>query len=142
MPKLYLLRHGEAVAQWPDHSRPLTPRGCEQVARQLSRLPSELLVWHSPLLRAQQSLQQLQQQGFRAQPCLEISALEPEQSLLDLLQRLWPVTQDLLLVGHNPLLSALLTSLCGQALSLQTGQLAVLHGECFAPDCLQLEACH
>ncbi len=142
MAKLFLLRHGEARAQHPDHSRPLTAKGQLEVAAKAQHLPSSLLVWVSPLLRAQQSLEQLQQQGFVPQALVQTSALEPDEPLDALLKLLWPVQQDLLLVGHNPLLSSLAHSLSGLSLAMQTGQLLILEGDCLAPHCMQLLESH
>jgi len=121
--KLYIVRHGEAPkgasAGSPDATRPLTNRGEEDVAAMgkfLGRVDGRVRqILASPLARAQKTGEilasflgdgvQLKQTdnlapGFRSRPLLdEISGLSAEPSIV--------------LVGHQPDLSILLSSLIG-----------------------------
>lgn len=110
---VYLLRHGKAQQQAAsDSERALTSQGRQDILVvaglfALKHIPVELCIV-SPYLRAQQSAEIfLHESGSDISP--ETSAiLAPEsrpQAVLDFLQTL--DAEEILLVGHNPLLSAL-----------------------------------
>lgn len=144
MTKLYLLRHGEAAAGQPDSERALTPNGHSQVAAKARHLPQGLACWVSPFLRAEQSLAALQAAGFLPNSLNSTAALTPDASVADLIGLLLDFEgQELLLVGHNPLLTDLVRTLadCGD-LVLDTASLAVLEGDLLAPHCMDLLVCH
>jgi phosphohistidine phosphatase len=113
---LYLMRHGIAVAADEpginsDNERPLSPKGMKRLrraARGLARLHigfSSILT--SPVLRARQTAEIVAQSlGLEAR-LEEISGLAPESSVEHLMLGLtrFHDQEDVLLVGHEPLLS-------------------------------------
>ena len=109
---LYLIRHAEAADLIPDHARPLTEHGREQV-RALGKFlrnpkaftPQE--IWHSPLLRARQTAELLVREiGFKG-PCREVRGLTPEDDPQDIAETLRAGARSIAVVGHEPHLSAL-----------------------------------
>ena len=130
--KLYLLRHGEAAdrddPQYPnDADRPLTPTGIRRtraLARALRRLDIEPdAIFSSPLVRARETAE-IVERGLRLQGRLELTEwLAPSGDVGKLMQRLdelQPKPECILLVGHEPDLSRLISLLCtgGPQLSL------------------------
>jgi len=116
---LYLLRHGIAVPNddpenAPDRDRPLTPKGVKRMrkaARGLRRLGIPFdSVLTSPFVRARQTAEMVAQALGLGDHLEEISALAPGNSVSDLWSSLTPYQnhEDLLLVGHEPFLSAIL----------------------------------
>ena len=114
--QLYLIRHAEAADADDDFSRALSARGRAQIA-QLARFfrgndllrPAE--VWHSPLVRARETAQRLGTGLGWGMHFKETDILEPESDPQIVVKRLKPVTHSLVLVAHEPLLSALGTLL-------------------------------
>ena len=133
---LYLLRHGKAElghAGEPDSSRRLTEEG-KQLSRQvLARAaaaglkPQTVLV--SPYIRAGETAEIARELLGLSQTALPSNALVPDahpETLWDEV-RLHQQDQQVLLVGHNPLLSEFLTLLLGAgayAIDLKTAGLA------------------
>jgi phosphohistidine phosphatase len=120
---LYLLRHAIAVERGhPDYEddsqRPLTPKGERRMRRAAEgMLALELSldgILSSPFLRARQTAD-IVTQVLQASTKLDISpALAPDgdpRQLMAELQRHHRTRQNLLLVGHEPYLSALLSTL-------------------------------
>ncbi|TNF34685.1 MAG: phosphohistidine phosphatase SixA [Gammaproteobacteria bacterium] len=141
--KLFLLRHGEAGQAARDSLRELTPRGwldASHIAGYLNTQPLPDHAWVSPLVRAQQTAEAVFRVCGRPVHVQDCDDLVPEADIRLLLARLEPVRHDLLLVGHNPLLSELLAVLSGQGRPpvLGTANLAVLDGELIAPACMRL----
>lgn len=111
------VRHGEASWDAPtDAARPLTAHGQHQVqlaARWLSSQWEPELLIHSPLQRACETADAFLAQ-YPQMNTLESDSLLPDvspQTLEQMLQHAVP--ERLLLVGHNPLFSRLLTWFCG-----------------------------
>lgn len=110
---LHLLRHAHAVDAEENAARPLSPRGRGEIAR-LARFlaatdtfhPAQ--VWHSPLLRSRQTADDLVTRLRLDVVLLETPGLLPEDDPQDLADRLalHPKDRDLVLVGHEPHLSA------------------------------------
>ena len=109
---LYLIRHAHAEDTQPDSARRLSKRGKRQV-RLLARFlratgifaPEE--IWHSPLVRAQETAALI---GAGAKPVLplrEVAGLAPEDDPRRLARRLARCDRALAIVGHEPQLSAL-----------------------------------
>jgi phosphohistidine phosphatase len=113
---LHLLRHAHAVSLEEDPVRPLSTRGRGEVAR-LARFlgasghfrPAQ--VWHSPLARSRQTADDLVSRLLLADAIrIEIPDLLPEDDPRVLAERLHLHPKDrgdILLVGHEPHLSAL-----------------------------------
>lgn len=131
---LYLLRHGEAESVATSSAgRQLTEAGhdeIESVARQFANrnlVIDRCLV--SPALRAQQTATAFLQQIFHAPAPETLDALDPVHRAADAMAALREVKGgNILLVGHNPLLSELLALLTDGNIDhkriLETGNLA------------------
>jgi phosphohistidine phosphatase len=151
---LYLLRHGIAVEPGTrgyekDADRPLTPEGERklwQIAEAMGSLDLSFdLILSSPYLRARQTAE-IVAKALKARKSLELSdSLTPGGStkkLVDFLDRLQPPPDNVLLVGHEPYLSGLISLLvAGDTTSevvMKKGALCKLsteslkHGRCAA----------
>ena len=151
---LYILRHGIAVEPGTrgyekDADRPLTPEGerkLSQIAEAMEALDLTFdLILSSPYLRARQTAEIVTEE-FKAAKKLELSdSLTPGGStkkLVELLNHLQPPPENVLLVGHEPHLSTLISLLVfGEATSavvMKKGGLCKLateslkHGRCAA----------
>lgn len=117
--KLLVLRHGEAVHHiTPDRERPLTARGKEQARAVLNRRTRELgeidLVITSPLRRARETAALALAVTAPGARLLVSELLVPEESpetLLSFLAEQPP--EHCLLVGHQPLVGAVIGTLTG-----------------------------
>tara|TARA_R100001143_G_C3357323_1_gene133268 strand:+ start:1262 stop:1762 length:501 start_codon:yes stop_codon:yes gene_type:complete len=110
---IYLLRHGEAEPRAAsDSQRRLTEKGeadIQDIARQFSQHHPVLnRCVCSPYLRARQSAELfLKSSGLRC-PIQEDSVLTPEKPATELMQFLYRLEEEnILLAGHNPQLTAL-----------------------------------
>ncbi len=123
--KLYLLRHAPAAARTPgtaDEARPLTPEGRARMRREARGMETLELSFDrclcSPLLRARQTAACLRGGHGGAPLCPEpliCPALAPgggAEKLVAGLFRLRPAPGRVLLVGHEPDLSRLVSALC------------------------------
>jgi len=153
---IYLLRHGLAVDPGTpgfakDANRPLIPKGERrlwQVAEAMQALGLSFdLILSSPYVRARQTAE-IVAEALRARKSLETSAdLAPGGSmkgLLEFLTRLKPRPNNVLLVGHEPYLSGLISLLvCGEeilSVEMKKGGLAKLSAESLEPGrCATLE---
>jgi phosphohistidine phosphatase len=152
--KLYILRHGIAVEPGTpgydtDAERPLTPEGerkLTQIADAMEALELSFdLILSSPYLRARQTAEIIAE-ALKAHKKLELSdSLTPGGSmkkLVELLNRLQPSPESVLLVGHEPYLSGLVSLLvsgkASSAVVMKKGGLCKLsadslqHGRCAA----------
>ena len=151
---IYILRHGIAVDPAAhgfakDADRPLTTEG-ERKLWQITEAMEALdltfdLILSSPYLRARQTAE-IVAEGLKARKRLELSdSLTPGGStkkLVEYLNRLQPPPENVLLVGHEPYLSGLISLLVsgeatlavvmkkGGVCKLSTGSLK--HGRCAA----------
>jgi len=120
---LYVLRHGIAIARgdasYPlDSDRPLTPKGIKRMKRVASgmrRLKISFdVMLTSPYKRALETAFVLGQQygvGEMIQTC---TALTPEvlpEEVIRILQEKYSTSRQLLLIGHEPQLSALISTM-------------------------------
>ena len=151
---LYLLRHGIAVDLVArrfaeDADRPLAPEGERklwQVAEAMEALDLSFdLILSSPYVRARQTAEIIAE-ALKARKKLEFSAsLTPGGStkkLIEYLHRLQPPPDNMLLVGHEPYLSGLISLLVAgdttSAVVMKKGGLCKLsmeslkHGRCAA----------
>ena len=120
---LYFMRHGIAVdrsdtgGESSDRERPLTPKGIKRMqkaAKGLAALsPSFDRILSSPLERARQTAKIVAQTLKIEDRLEEIEQLSPDRLVHDLLAGLAPYSGDkeILLVGHEPLLSGTVLSL-------------------------------
>ena len=153
---LYILRHGIAVEQGTpgyekDADRPLTPEGERkllQIAEAMEALELSFdLILASPYLRARQTAE-LVAEALKAHKKLELTdSLSPGGStkkLVEFLSRLQPGPENILLVGHEPYLSGLVSLLVfGEATSavvMKKGGLCKLSTDSLKPGrCAALE---
>jgi phosphohistidine phosphatase len=119
--ELFLLRHGLAVERGThgfkdDFSRPLTPKGRRQlrkIAARMKKIEGDFdLILSSPLVRAKQTAE-IVADGLKLKKRLKFSnALAPggvASILIRQLQREKPAPEKILLVGHEPDLSRLVS---------------------------------
>jgi len=120
---LYLLRHGIAVDPGTpgilsDADRPLTAKGeekLEQIAKGMAALELSFdLILSSPYLRARQTAE-IVADAFSARKRIEFTdSLTPganPKKLIEVLKRRHPAVESVLLCGHEPYLSALISYL-------------------------------
>jgi phosphohistidine phosphatase len=142
---LYLLRHGIAVEPGTagyesDSDRPLTAKG-EARLREAARAMKELglssdLILSSPYLRAKQTAEIIAKSLKLKRRLTFSDELTPDGSpsvLIQQLNKLKPVPENVLLVGHEPYLSRFISRLTtgntGAALDLKKGGLCKLEVE-------------
>jgi phosphohistidine phosphatase len=110
--KIYLVRHAHALEGKDDDIRPLSGKGRKQIRhvaaffRDNGRLAAREF-WHSPLVRARDTAQQLGQELGRRAKLVEVAGLRPEDKPAVLAKRLNAVRRSVAVVGHEPHLSAL-----------------------------------
>jgi phosphohistidine phosphatase len=111
----YLVRHGEAVSQAVDGRRPLTPQGRRDVER-IGRAAAERgikpgQIFHSGLLRAQQTAEILSESIGAIEGVRELVGLRPDDDPAIVKAELEASTVSLMLVGHLPYMSRLTSCL-------------------------------
>lgn len=104
--QFYLVRHGEAVSQTINGQRPLTPGGRRDVAR-IGRAAAERgiqpsKIFHSGILRAQQTAEILSENFGPVEELRELVGLRPDDDPLVAKAELESSTVSLMLVGHLP----------------------------------------
>jgi phosphohistidine phosphatase len=113
--QFYLVRHGEAVSQAINGQRPLTPAGRHDVeglgwaAAARGVRPSK--IFHSGLLRAQQTAELLSQSLGGLEDVRELGGLRPDDDPALAKAELEASTVALMLVGHLPHMSRLASCL-------------------------------
>lgn len=113
--EFYLVRHGEAVSQPVNGQRPLTPAGRRDVER-VGRAAAERgiqagKIYHSGLLRAQQTAEILSENFGPVEEIRELVGLRPDDDPLVAKAELESSTVSLMLVGHLPHMSRLASCL-------------------------------
>ena len=129
--KLFILRHGDAGERGDprhpnDAARPLSPKGVKrtrQLANWLRRRDITFdVIFPSPLTRARQTAE-IVARSLDIENCLKLTKhLAPEGDFVDLLAQVEQVrrkSKTVLLVGHEPYLSTLVSLLCTGGTSLQ-----------------------
>ena len=108
---VYLIRHAEAGDTAPDHLRRLTKHGRDQtraLAKFLRRsqafAPEE--IWHSPLVRAQETAALLSVGLKLRVPLREIAGLAPDDDPHRIARQLATNRRTIAIVGHEPQLGA------------------------------------
>jgi phosphohistidine phosphatase len=110
--RLWLIRHAHAGAATQDAVRPLSKRGRGQV-RSLARFLGAgeafcpAAIWHSPLMRSQQTAKLLVRHLALAAPMIRMTGLKPEDDARVMARRLTGLRDSVAIVGHEPHLSAL-----------------------------------
>jgi phosphohistidine phosphatase len=139
---LYFMRHGIAAdradggAGSGDRERPLTPKGIKRMHKAAKGLIALSLsfdrILTSPFERARQTAKIVAQALQLEDRVEEIEQLSPDQSVQDLLAALvaYAGQKEILLVGHEPLLSStisfLLSGKAGAEIRLKKGGLCCL----------------
>jgi phosphohistidine phosphatase len=109
--EFFLVRHGEAVSQAVNGQRPLTPGGRRDVecigraAAARGVRPSK--IFHSGLLRAQQTAELLSKNIGPIEEIRELGGLRPDDDPFLAKAELESSTDPLMLVGHLPHMSRL-----------------------------------
>jgi phosphohistidine phosphatase len=108
----YLIRHADAVDLTPDEARPLSGKGRSQVAAlgvwlrgNGALAPDE--IWHSTLLRAQETAKLLAAAVTFSGPVREMAGLEPEADPAVMARALAGSKRSIAVVGHEPHLGVL-----------------------------------
>ena len=113
--QFYLVRHGEAVSQTVNGQRPLTPDGRREVERlaraAAAREVQPAKIFHSGLLRAQQTAKLLRDKLGGLEETRELSGLKPDDDPSVARAELESSTVPLMLVGHLPHLTRLASCL-------------------------------
>lgn len=122
--KLCLLRHGSAEYGVPDETRRLSAAGEQEVCQIAQRLSSYQLnitqIMHSPLIRAKQTAQIIDQKLqlgkilHQEDQTLPMSDVRPFANLLEPLKT---QQSDIMLVSHLPFIPTLICYLCELKLS-------------------------
>ena len=154
--KLYILRHGEAAEHGDpryknDTDRPLTLKGIQRtktLAHALRQMETTFdVIFSSPLVRARETAE-IVERGLRLHGRLELSEhLGPSgdmEKLVHQLNKVRPTPESILLVGHEPYLSSLISLLCTGgshlSLALKKGGLCRMEAESLsAARCANLE---
>jgi phosphohistidine phosphatase len=117
---LFLVRHAHALDGADDDARPLSAKGREQVKRVGKFLrasgafaPDE--IWHSPLLRAQQTADLLARALRTRAPQRVVPGLRPEDDPRVIARRLAKARRTIAVIGHEPHLSSLASRLVAGA---------------------------
>ena len=115
------MRHGEAFSEIEDSRRPLTPAGRAHV-EQLGRLAaaksiSPAAIFHSGILRAQQTAEILGAQLAPHTQVQSISGLMPEDDPAIAAAELETAQEPIMLVGHLPHMKRLAALLINRSLS-------------------------
>ncbi|HVV67885.1 MAG TPA: phosphohistidine phosphatase SixA [Gammaproteobacteria bacterium] len=112
--KLYLTRHGEAVAAEINPDRPLSALGEKQVNSVGEKLHARGIVvdkiYHSGIVRARQTAELLAPQ-VQAGSVLPLPGLRPEDLVEPMEIEVATWTQPVMLVGHLPFMAYLLEAL-------------------------------
>jgi len=107
----YLVRHGEAVPETIDPRRPLTSLGREEVARVGDLIVGEraqvAVIYHSGILRAQQTAEILGEKLIPSGGILTMSGLQPMDDPDGALAELELISKPVMLVGHLPFMGRL-----------------------------------
>jgi phosphohistidine phosphatase len=140
--ELYILRHGLAEsksATGSDADRKLTAEGIEQVRRQMKRAAalgvSPEAVLSSPYVRAQQTAAIAAESLGYQDPIMASAALVPDARPGDIWAEIRAFSGQVLLVSHEPLVSATLAWMTGvsETTPFPTAGLARLDLENHAP---------
>ena len=112
--KVYLVRHGQAVAPQVDPSQPLSDQGrseIKNVARTLKNMNTNLsAIYHSGKLRAEETAMILAG-ALETGKATKTTGLAPNDEPAEALELIGASDGNIMLVGHLPLLERLLRAL-------------------------------
>ncbi len=128
---LFVMRHGDASFGGPDHARPLTSRGSDEVMASAGHLTGIGWIAASPLLRARQSAGEV----MGGDACrVEIwPELIPGGTPGGVYGKLQSTAGNGLLVSHLPLVAVLIEDLTGVVPQMTTGTVAKVSGKELLP---------
>jgi phosphohistidine phosphatase len=115
--KIWIVRHAHAVTEEENPERPLSAEGreaCRRLAEFFRRnglLASAATVWHSPLVRARETAEVLRAELAPDAMLTETGGLLPGDDPAPVADRLEQQEGNVMIVGHEPQLSALATLL-------------------------------
>lgn len=115
--RVFLIRHGHALADQEDLRRPLSARGREitgtvaEFLKPSGALATVHAVWHSPLVRSRETADLLVKALGLDVLLVEAPGLLPEDDPAPIADRLDRADQPVMIVGHEPQLGALATLL-------------------------------
>ncbi len=118
---IYLVRHAHALDGDNDAVRPLSKKGLAQIRAVGGRLRETKAVnakeiWHSYLVRSHETAVRLNKRLRLDAELCSVSAIKPDDEPETIARRLENLREPVMLVGHEPHLSALATLLIlGQA---------------------------
>ena len=109
---IYLMRHADAVSDEVNPERPLSRRGCDQVARVCKVLEKKsgfnpVEIWHSPLARSRETAALLVEGLGLASTLVLRDGLTPDDDPGPVAAALVAETRDIAVVGHEPHLGVL-----------------------------------
>jgi len=113
--KLYVVRHAQAADENDDPQRHLTRKGRKDARALGKRLKKEKLkvkrIWHSGIARAVETAEELASK-LRGRPKLvKHPGLAPDDSPVKIARSLATSRDDVMIVGHEPFLSRLVSQL-------------------------------
>ena len=113
--QLYMVQHGEAKPKDEDPDRYLTDKGVQDVKKMAQFIrPLDLnvrAVWHSNKTRAVQTAEILGAALQREESLIEWDDLSPTDPVNPIIQKLKTQEEDIMIVGHLPFLSKLISML-------------------------------
>jgi len=113
--RLYLIRHGEATPEDVNSSRPLTPKGAQDIKKIASFLaqtdPGSISIRHSGRLRARQTAEIIAASLGPGCRVRQAENLSPNDPVRNLIEEIGNRNTDLMVVGHLPFLGKLASSL-------------------------------
>jgi phosphohistidine phosphatase len=112
---LYLMRHGEALPESEDPSRPLSARGrveVERVARYLAEVGLPVgQIGHSGKLRARETAELLSERLLATKAAHQVEGLAPMADAQEAFERAEKLHESTIWVGHLPHLDRLVSRL-------------------------------
>ena len=107
---IYLVRHGEAVAEEVDPARPLTEKGRAEVEATAHELKAEGArideIWHSTKLRAKQTAEIIAR-VLNVSKVIEKDVLKPNDPVAPIVKLIRQSGKTILIAGHLPFLPKL-----------------------------------
>ncbi len=113
--RLYLVQHGDALPEEVDPARPLSANGRADAERVATLLAGQVLgiarVLHSGKTRAEQTAELLAGEIARGAPLQAVRGMNPLDDPEPWVQEIDAWTEDVMLVGHLPFMSRLVSRL-------------------------------